>query len=115
MNQSLRIWLLLTLVAAVLLSAFQILRLAEQGRELAGMERSLRDSRTAWETTAEAKETLQAERQALINAIKEAELTLEESKQRTETLSQEIETLLQSREELSNMLILLGIFPEEGG
>ncbi len=93
MSRSMRVFLCLAMAAAVCLLAALASDYVLDTRELRSLEKQLAESRTAWETTAAAKENLQGELSQVNGDIREATLTIGESATRAASLKKEIEQL----------------------
>lgn len=85
--------LLLTAALAVILTTVLYAGLLRDAQTLRELNARLEESRASWESTAEAKEKLQAELKTAEEALKEAKLTISESATRAETLKADIAEL----------------------
>ena len=93
MNKQIKIILCLVMISAIILMLLCSLHFVQLGRELAGNEKQLQESRAKWERIAADKEALQTELKEKQEELKEAELSLSESKEKAEKLRSEIESL----------------------
>lgn len=109
MTKSLRFICLLVMAAALCLTLSLLSGLLRTRRDLSDTDQALTLSRSAWETTAAEKETLQDELAGVTDSLKEARLTLSESESRAEELRQEIAQLQSDITSLTSSLSQLGI------
>ena len=100
MNKQMKLILCLVMISAVVLMLLCSVHYVQLGRELAGYEKQLQESRARWESIAAEKETLQAELKKKKEELKEAELSLSESEERAEKLKSEISSLQNDIEDL---------------
>lgn len=93
MSKAVRLLLILTCIAALLICGLRLDGYAKKQAQLHQLQEALAVSMEHWQTVAAEKEAMEAELAEVNNALKEADLTLKESTDRAATLETEIEAL----------------------
>ena len=93
MNKSLRITVYIVMAAALAMMIFCTLNYLNIGKELRSCEKRLAESRTAWETIAAEKESLQDDLKARQKELNIARLELDNATEDAEKIRAEIEQL----------------------